>query len=86
MTAVLTAEGQGFELTVPVVIVGAGACGLTAAIAARDAGAEVNTSVSDWSATLPLTSSPASSTSGPPADTLPRAKPQVPTLPSTSPM
>ena len=41
MTAVLPAEGQGFELTVPVVIVGAGACGLTAAIAARDAGAEV---------------------------------------------
>ncbi len=41
MIAVLPAEGQSFELTVPVVIVGAGACGLTAAIAAREAGAEV---------------------------------------------
>ena len=41
MTAVLPAEGQHFELSVPVVIVGAGACGLTAAIAAREAGAEV---------------------------------------------
>ena len=30
-----------FPLTVPVVIVGAGACGLTAALAARDGGAEV---------------------------------------------
>lgn len=41
MTAVLPAEDQRFELTLPVAIVGAGACGLTAAIAAREAGAEV---------------------------------------------
>ncbi len=32
---------RDFDLSVPVVIVGAGACGLTAALAARDAGAEV---------------------------------------------
>jgi fumarate reductase flavoprotein subunit len=31
----------GFDLTVPVLIVGAGACGLIAALAAREAGAEV---------------------------------------------
>lgn len=31
----------GFEFTVPVLVVGAGGCGLTAALAARDAGAEV---------------------------------------------
>lgn len=30
-----------FEFTIPVIIVGGGACGLTAALAARDAGAEV---------------------------------------------
>ncbi|MEY2721392.1 MAG: hypothetical protein RL597_837, partial [Pseudomonadota bacterium] len=30
-----------FEFSVPVVIVGAGACGLTAALAARDQGADV---------------------------------------------
>lgn len=41
MTAVLPAADQRFELTVPLVIVGAGACGLTAAVAAREAGAEV---------------------------------------------
>lgn len=41
MTAVLPAEGRSFEVTVPMLIVGAGACGLTAAIAAREAGAEV---------------------------------------------
>lgn len=34
-------EAREFPVTVPVVIVGAGACGLTAALAARDAGAEV---------------------------------------------
>ena len=39
--AVLPARGIDFETTVPVVIVGAGACGLTAALAAGDAGAEV---------------------------------------------
>lgn len=31
----------GFEFTVPVLVVGAGGCGLTAALAARDAGADV---------------------------------------------
>jgi fumarate reductase flavoprotein subunit len=39
--AVLPAEGVSFEFDIPVVIVGAGACGLTAALAAHDAGAEV---------------------------------------------
>jgi len=38
---VLPADGVDFELRVPVVIVGAGACGLSAALAARDGGAEV---------------------------------------------
>jgi fumarate reductase flavoprotein subunit len=38
---VLVDPGRRFELTVPVVIVGAGACGLIAALAAHDAGAEV---------------------------------------------
>lgn len=41
MTAVLPAESQRFDGAVPLVVVGAGACGLTAALAARDAGAEV---------------------------------------------
>ena len=35
------AAGKLFEYTVPVVVVGAGAGGLTAALAARDGGAEV---------------------------------------------
>ncbi|HLJ21803.1 MAG TPA: FAD-dependent oxidoreductase, partial [Stellaceae bacterium] len=35
------AEGVSFPVTVPVLVIGAGACGLTAALAARDAGAEV---------------------------------------------
>ncbi|MCP5367616.1 MAG: FAD-dependent oxidoreductase [Hyphomicrobiales bacterium] len=39
--AVLPAAGVSFDTVVPVVIVGAGACGLTAALAAADAGAEV---------------------------------------------
>ena len=39
--AVLSADGVEFEISLPVVIVGAGACGLTAALAATDAGAEV---------------------------------------------
>lgn len=39
--AVLPAEGMDFEFEIPVVIVGAGSCGLTAALAAHDAGAEV---------------------------------------------
>lgn len=39
--AVLSAEGVTFDLEVPVVVVGAGACGLTAALSAHDEGAEV---------------------------------------------
>ncbi len=39
--SILPAQGVDFETVVPVVVVGAGACGLTAALAARDAGAEV---------------------------------------------
>lgn len=39
--AVLPAGEARFEYSVPVVVVGAGACGLTAALAAREAGAEV---------------------------------------------
>src|SRR5260221_5721069 len=35
------ARGIRFPVTVPVLVIGAGACGLTAALAARDAGAEV---------------------------------------------
>ncbi len=38
---VLPAEDANFELTVPVVVVGAGACGLIAAMSAAEAGAEV---------------------------------------------
>ncbi len=34
-------EQPAFETAVPVVVIGAGACGMTAALAARDAGAEV---------------------------------------------
>ena len=37
--SVVSAEGVDFPATVPVLIVGAGACGLTAALAAREAGA-----------------------------------------------
>ncbi len=39
--AILDAAGVTFDATVPVAIIGAGACGLVAALAARDAGAEV---------------------------------------------
>lgn len=39
--AVVIEETQRFESTVPVLVIGAGACGLVAALAARDAGAEV---------------------------------------------
>lgn len=39
--AILDADGVTFEVTAPVVIIGGGACGMTAALAARDAGAEV---------------------------------------------
>ncbi len=35
------AAGRNFEVSVPVLVAGAGACGLTAALAASDAGAEV---------------------------------------------
>ena len=38
---ILPVPPNGFEVTVPVVIAGGGACGLTAALSARDAGAEV---------------------------------------------
>jgi fumarate reductase flavoprotein subunit len=38
---VLPPDGIHFEITVPVVVVGAGACGLIAAMAAQEAGAEV---------------------------------------------
>jgi fumarate reductase flavoprotein subunit len=41
MMAVLNAEGMTFEIEVPVVVVGAGACGLVAALAAHDAGQDV---------------------------------------------
>jgi len=39
--SVINDPERSFDFTVPVVIVGAGACGFTAALAARDAGAEV---------------------------------------------
>jgi len=41
MSQVRPATGIDFPLQVPVLIIGAGACGLTAALAAHDAGAEV---------------------------------------------
>ena len=41
MSAVLPAEGVDFDLELPVVVIGAGACGLVAALAARQSGAEV---------------------------------------------
>ena len=41
MATVKPAAGQYFTASVPVLIVGAGACGLTAALACRDAGVEV---------------------------------------------
>ena len=39
--SILRDTSLSFEHTVPVAVVGAGACGLTAALAASDAGAEV---------------------------------------------
>lgn len=39
--SVIRDAGREFDYTVPVVIIGAGACGFTAALAVRDAGAEV---------------------------------------------
>jgi fumarate reductase flavoprotein subunit len=41
MSRVLPAAGIDFPLSVPVLVIGGGACGLTAALAAHDAGAEV---------------------------------------------
>lgn len=41
MSQVLPAAGIAFPLSVPVLVIGGGACGLVAALAARDAGAEV---------------------------------------------
>jgi fumarate reductase flavoprotein subunit len=41
MSRVLPAAGVEFPLEVPVLVIGGGACGLTAALAARDAGTEV---------------------------------------------
>ena len=38
--AIIAAKGVTFEFSAPVVIVGAGACGLTAALAAHDCGVE----------------------------------------------
>ena len=38
--SVLHAAGIEFPLSVPVLVIGGGACGLTAALAARDAGAD----------------------------------------------
>jgi fumarate reductase flavoprotein subunit len=39
--SILPGDGHRFDYSVPVVVIGAGACGLTAALAARDAGADV---------------------------------------------
>jgi fumarate reductase flavoprotein subunit len=39
--AVLSSEGVEFETSVPVVVIGAGACGMTAALTVADAGVEV---------------------------------------------
>ena len=39
--SVKPAAGIRFPVTVPVLVIGAGACGLTASLAAQDAGAEV---------------------------------------------
>lgn len=41
MSRVLPVPGEGFAAGVEVLVIGAGACGLTAALAARDAGGEV---------------------------------------------
>ena len=38
---VLSASAADFEFSIPVLVIGAGACGLTAALAARDQGADV---------------------------------------------
>jgi fumarate reductase flavoprotein subunit len=41
MSGVLSSAGIDFPLSVPVLVIGGGACGLTAALAVRDAGVEV---------------------------------------------
>lgn len=41
MARVVQAQADGFEVSYPVVVVGAGGCGLSAALAVRDAGVEV---------------------------------------------
>jgi len=41
MPAILNPADANFIGTIPVVVIGAGACGLSAALAANDAGAEV---------------------------------------------
>ncbi len=41
MSEILPAAGIAFPLTIPVLVIGAGACGLVAALAAHDAGADV---------------------------------------------
>ena len=41
MGSVISADGKNFDVTVPVLIIGAGACGCTAALAAHEQGVEV---------------------------------------------
>ena len=41
MSNVLSAKGKKFDFSVPVLVIGAGACGCTAALAAHESGAEV---------------------------------------------
>ena len=41
MGSVISAEDKKFDVTVPVLIIGAGACGCTAALAAHEKGVEV---------------------------------------------
>ena len=41
MGCVLPAEGKDFEFSVPILVIGAGACGCTAALAAHERGADV---------------------------------------------
>ena len=41
MGSVISADGKNFDVTIPVLIIGAGACGCTAALAAHEQGVEV---------------------------------------------